>query len=401
MNVSKTHLKTYIYLLSFFIGLNFTTPVFAAFCQSHYGLDGSGITSLFACFSLSVFLFEMPTGVLSDRLGEKRSLVIGSALSLMSMLLFLSGSTMLLFLGEFTFGVGSTFFSGPFDSIIYKYCRMLDDGRSFEGVISTSYSLQWSALGASFLGCFLLTRFGSIHSAFWGTVVVQACLLAITLSLPATSDESASSSSSARPIRALFESLSQGRLWVICALNIAFTMVLTSGYLILQPYLLESGIDTNLNGVLYFIAAAFACVGSLLYEKLKMTFTSHRNLMITALGIIAACLFGLSGLSGMFFVFLFVCVYRFVWGISSPMFSSLVNRSIEDDSYRNTSFSLISLGSNLCVSLLLFLFSFCNLRPGTEYLALGVLSLLLVVTMYRAGGKRGRLGSSGDSACER
>lgn len=278
---------------------------------------------------------------------------------------------------------------------------MLDEGHSFEAVISTSYSFQWSALGASFLGCFLLTRFGSIPFAFWGTVIVDACLLAITLSLPAISEELTPSSSSAHPVQALFGSLSKRRLWVICILNIAFTMILTSGYLILQTYLLESGIDTSLNGALYFIAAAFACVGSLLYEKLKVTFKSHRNLMIASLSIVAACLFGLSGLSGMLFVLLLVCVYRFVWGISSPMFSSLVNRSIEDDAYRNTSFSFISLGSNLCVSLLLFLFLVCNLHPGTEYLALGVLSLLLVGALCLVGGKRGRLGSPGDSACER
>lgn len=111
-------LKWLIYLLSFFMTINFTTPVFASFCQLEHGLNSAQITSLFAVYSLSVFLLEIPTGVLGDKIGENNSLIIGAALTAIAMFLFINGTTVLLYIGEFILGVGSTFFSGPFDSII-------------------------------------------------------------------------------------------------------------------------------------------------------------------------------------------------------------------------------------------------------------------------------------------
>ena len=108
-------LKWLIYLLSFFMTINFTTPVFASFCQLNHGLNGAQITSLFAVYSLSVFLLEIPTGVWSDKIGENKSLIIGAVFTAIAMFLFIKGTTVLLYVGEFVLGLGSTFFSGPFE----------------------------------------------------------------------------------------------------------------------------------------------------------------------------------------------------------------------------------------------------------------------------------------------
>ena len=258
----------WIYLLSFLTGINFTTPVFAVFCNEKYHLDGPAVTTLFACFSLSVFLFEIPTGVLSDWLGEKKSLVIGSALYLISMILFLSGNVALLYLGEFLFGVGSTFFSGPYDSLIYKYCRMLDVDGLYDEVVSKSYALQWLSLGSSFLGCYILTSIGSYTFAFVGTACANTLLLLVALSLPPVSGEYADDAASSRPsITKMSKDIWRDRsLFRVVLLNTLFVTMLTAGYLILQPHLMESAIEAELNGLIYFIAALCACLGSLLSD---------------------------------------------------------------------------------------------------------------------------------------
>ena len=150
---------------------------------------------------------------------------------------------------------------------------------------------------------------------------------------------------------------------------------------------MESAIEAELNGLIYFIAALCACLGSLLYKRLLSTLNSVYLTIVLSVVAIAVCMFGLCLSTHVASIVMLMCFYRMIWGISAPLFSSLVNRSIEDDSYRNTCFSLISFGTNLCVSLLLFGFSFAQLSTRLEYLALGVLALLLALTMVTFRGK--------------
>ena len=116
-----------ILLFSFLMCISFYTPVFASFFQVSNRLSANQITGLFACGSLAVFLFEVPTGLLGDTIGEKKSLILGSGLTAISTLIFIYGDTLLLYVGEIIFGIGSTFFSGPFDALLFKYCKTVGE----------------------------------------------------------------------------------------------------------------------------------------------------------------------------------------------------------------------------------------------------------------------------------
>lgn len=372
-------LKWLIYLLSFFMTINFTTPVFASFCQLEHGLNSAQITSLFAVYSLSVFLLEIPTGVLGDKIGENNSLIIGAALTAIAMFLFINGTTVLLYIGEFILGVGSTFFSGPFDSIIYKYCKDTKNNLDFDDIVSKSYSLQWIALCFSFLGCFVILKNGELAYVFWFTFIANIILLFIVSLLPRIRADGINNNVNDIVKKYFFEIVSNRQLLIICLLNICFSIVLVTGYQILQTYLLNSSIAEKYNGLLYFIAAIFASSGAYFFKKLKRIFKSEKILISICLILLSFCMFGLGITSAVLLIFIFVCVYRLVWGITSPMFSSLVNQNINDDSFRNTAFSIISLGCNFGSSALLFLFSIINMRAKLEYITLGILCTVLFV----------------------
>jgi len=101
--------KKSLFLFSFLMTVNFCTPVFAAFFQSEHGFSKSQITSLFAIFSFAVFIFEIPTGLIGDKIGEKKSLIIGAILTGLATILFIIGNKPLIYIGEVVFGLGSTF----------------------------------------------------------------------------------------------------------------------------------------------------------------------------------------------------------------------------------------------------------------------------------------------------
>ena len=73
-------------LLSFCNGLVFFAPV-ALLVRTQAGVPLSWFFLLQAVLSLTVLLFELPTGLLTDRIGCRRTLLLAQALSLASRVL--------------------------------------------------------------------------------------------------------------------------------------------------------------------------------------------------------------------------------------------------------------------------------------------------------------------------
>lgn len=357
----------HILLFSFFMPICFYTPVFASFFEESHGFTGEQITFLFACFSLTTFLFEIPTGMLGDKIGEKLSLVIGAVLTAVSTLLFIVGNTVLIYSAEVLFAIGGTFFSGPFDALVYKYCN--ENHENYEKVVSKSYSLQWFALCVSFAGCYFITNYGNIVLPFYATLIGNLCLIGITFLLPWTKKKQGSTSN--RILKQSIRCIVQERTTKkACILNVVVVSLLTCGYQVLQVYLADSTIESNYNGLLYFFAALMASIGSYSFGKLNAFLQGKQTLLFICGIVLGTSFLGLSLMPGLGGVILFVCVYRFVWGIISPMFAYMVNKSIPFDECRDTVFSIISLLSNLVNSMILFLFGVFKMRPRVEYLVL-------------------------------
>ena len=372
--------KAILFLFSFFMAVNFSTPVFAAFFQLEHGFSETQITSLFAVYSLTVFLFEIPTGLIGDRIGEKKSLIIGAFLTCVSSILFIVGNVPLIYAGEIIFGVGSTFYSGPFESLVYKYCEHSKNNMDYENILSKTYSLQWIALGFSFVSCSIFTQYMNIKIPFLATLGANIVLCIIAIFLPVSRKESDQNNSIFFIMKRFVCDIGCNKqLRTVCLLDLLCSMILVSGYQLLQTYLLESSVPKSYNGLLYFIAALFAGCGSFFFEKLQSILKSSKVVLVMCLLVISVCFFGLTYVSGILPIFILVCGYRLIWGITSPMFVSIVNRNIVKDTYRNTAFSMISLGYNLGSSVLLFAFVVIDVGVKYNYIMLSILSIALFV----------------------
>lgn len=367
--------KKVIYFFSFAMCLSFYTPVFATFFQAAHKFTSSQITLLFACNSMVICLFEIPTGLLGDKIGERESLIIGSVLTCVSTLLFIVGNTPLIYIGEIIFGIGSTFFSGPFDALLYQYCEATENKANYSKIVSRSYSLQWLALCVSFMGCSLLSRSGNLTLPFYATLAANFFTCIIAFFIPKVEKDRSKKAYTIFRL-AVYEIVKNRELRSNFLLNVLFSMILVCGYQLLQPYLADSGMQTSYNGFLYCVAALLASCGSFIFDKLQKVSQHKGTMLFLSILLIAGCFFGLAKASSIFLIFLFVCCYRLIWGITSPMFSYMVNSSIPADEYRDTIFSLISLSSNLFTSLLLFFFGVIGLNSTFTYSMLGLTALL-------------------------
>lgn len=111
-------------------------------------------TSIYSTIMVSSAIFELPTGVFSDKFGRVKTFVFGSLSYLFSGIFFAIGlNYLVLVIGAIFAGIGRAFYSGNNDAILYDnlaQANMLDDFAEYNGKIG---SMSQIALGiAGLLG---------------------------------------------------------------------------------------------------------------------------------------------------------------------------------------------------------------------------------------------------------
>lgn len=364
--------RNVILFFSFFMSVSFYFPVFASFFQTIHNFTSAQITTLFACGSLSIFLFEIPTGLLGDKIGERESLMLGAGFTSISTLLFLIGNTPLIYIGEIIFGIGSTFYSGAFDSLLYQYYSNNEEA-IYSKMVSKCYSLQWLSLSFSFLGCSLLSLTGNLNLPFYATLAANTLAFILAFFLPIIKKER-KTNTVAIFTSAIHVIVNNSNLRKACSLNVILSVLFVSGYQLLQPYLTISGIPTTYNGIIYCIAAFLASLGASIFEKTDKIFSKNKLLSICII-LITGCFWSLAGFKEANLIIIVICFYRFIMGIFSPTISYLMNICIPSDEYRSTIFSISSLASNFLSSSILFLLGFLKINPRSNYHLLALIGL--------------------------
>ncbi|PIV70709.1 hypothetical protein COW57_03770, partial [Candidatus Roizmanbacteria bacterium CG17_big_fil_post_rev_8_21_14_2_50_39_7] len=107
--------------------------------------------SIYSIASISDALFEVPTGILSDMVGRKNTIVLGSIASVAYALCYaLGGSYLMLALGAVFQGLSVAFYSGNNDALLHDSLKESGNEKKFHtylGKLSSLFQLAL-ALGA-------------------------------------------------------------------------------------------------------------------------------------------------------------------------------------------------------------------------------------------------------------
>ncbi|MBA3030539.1 MAG: MFS transporter [Desulfobacteraceae bacterium] len=150
----KTHRN--IQLLSyfnFFLDLRFYSPVAIIYFSQVAGSFALGMT-VFSTTMLSSALFEVPTGIYSDRIGRKKTLVLGALASLVSVTFYaLAGSYLVLLIGAVFEGVARSFYSGNNEAFLMDTLAETENQQDYaEYLGKTSSMFQWALGIAAVIG---------------------------------------------------------------------------------------------------------------------------------------------------------------------------------------------------------------------------------------------------------
>lgn len=116
-NISK------VALIYFFSSLYFYLPVLTIYYQQK-GLNFLQIGSLWGVITVTIFLSEIPTGILADKLGRKTSIILAMLFQLIGEILFLFAGNYLHFVViNIIAGVGFAFQSGCIQALVYDFLK--------------------------------------------------------------------------------------------------------------------------------------------------------------------------------------------------------------------------------------------------------------------------------------
>ncbi|MBI4836593.1 MAG: MFS transporter [Candidatus Abawacabacteria bacterium] len=365
---------------NFFIWFRPYSPIAILYFASITGSLASALL-VFSIFSLSTCLFEIPTGVYSDRIGRRKTLILGSLASLLSIICYAIGSSFfILILGAVLAGLQDALFSGNNDALLYDTLGETKEEMHFQehsGKISATLQI---ALGLSALLGGIVANF-SFAWVFWLSVLPQLLALIISFRIkePQTINKAQTSNIFAHLKESFHAFLTNSKLRKLSLSSILrFSMGETQNQF--MPAFLSTVWPLWSLGVAKAMNKFFSFLGSRYAGSIVSKFSTFRVLLIGE--IIGIIFIVLAVIFPTIISPLLIAITAFFFGIAGVALSSLMQIEFTNEQ-RATMGSINSLFSNTFFAVFAYIFGLIADHLGViEPIIITQVLMLIVAYIY-------------------
>lgn len=325
-NLPRFYLAQALYNLMFFM------PIWVIFLQRKHDLTLTQVTFVDFAFWITMAFTEVPTGAVADTIGRKYSLLIGSLLSIVSVLLFgLAPNYALLLVANSLWGIALTFISGADMAFFYDTLRVL--GRSAEytrlrGHLS-AISLGAAGVGGALGGLLAERDLSSPFVLYAGVLVINALVYMQLKEPPAEEHED----SGKRPsygvvLRTAWNELVNrpGLRYIMLYSNLMPLGNMLVMITFIQPHAMQIGVPLGSLGLLIFLLSLVRIAGSANAGKVTEYFGERRWLGLAPL-LIMVGMMGLARLPSLVGVGIFT-IALFTSVVSRPLIEDVMLRQV-------------------------------------------------------------------------
>ena len=354
----------------------FPIPIITLFWKDQIGLSLTDIMLLQAIFGLAVVVFEFPSGYLADRVGYRRSLLVGTTLLMAGWLVYTRGESFwAIAAAETILGAASAFMSGADRALLWvsldsagragHYTRW--DGR----IRAVSQSAEaMSAAAGSWLYA------AGPRWPFW-LQVPSAALALLTAAMLREAPRARTTGGPSHTQRAIhvigFTLWHHRRLRAAMALSVALGLSTFVVIWLIQPYMQARGIPTAWFGLLWACAHVWLAGVSLASSRVAGALGAHGSLLVCCL-LVPLGYAGLSASHAAWSIAFYLC-FMTIRGLQGPILATVMQQDAPPEDR----------ASVLSIATLLFRLSFVIAGPPIGALvdragmetALGVLAVLL------------------------
>jgi MFS family permease len=340
----------------FFSTLYFYIPVGTLYLQSK-NLNYTQINSLWGIIVGTMFVTEVPAGIVADRLGRKRSVNMALGLQVLGEVVYVFADGYWPFaLAAVIGGLGFAFGSGSVEALVYDSLKTKgreDEMTKAMGFIGAAKRLaNFLAFAVSGLLVINLT-----HERFVLAIAVTACavaagwLVSLALEEPQIGSMREDGDSSLRLLVdgvKMWQSNKQFRRLVLLALaTVPFSDYLLNLY---QPRFVDVGVPLVWLGLALALASVLSIFGARYAYWLEARLGTESSLLLVT-GLPGALYLAMAAALHPVLSVLAFCTLVGSMSLKDPVFSGHLNRHIESKN-RATVLSLISMLSGLYVALM-------------------------------------------------
>lgn len=163
-------------LFNFFKAFRFHAiimPIYFSKISGSYTLGMSIISMIF----ISSSIFEIPTGLISDKLGRKKTAIAGTFFYMIAMILYMLGFNYItLLFGALFEGVGRSFYSGNNDALLYETASFLRQKKKYHIILAKNKLSERTAM-------IIISMIGGIMAAISFRLVFAASLAPLIICL--------------------------------------------------------------------------------------------------------------------------------------------------------------------------------------------------------------------------
>lgn len=287
--------KNYVY--AFFKNFAFFSAVLVPFFTDWGHISLFQVQLLQSWFSIWVFVLEIPTGAIADKIGRKHSLTFGAIMIAIATIVYGSIPSFAIFLlAEFLFAVGYALNSGADQALLYDTLKSLGREDESKIVLGRADALMLAGMMiAAPIGSIIAARFG-LNAPQIMTAIPMLIAGAIAWSIPEPRVHTESETERySEIIKQGFAAIRKNP--VIRTLAFDSVVVSAAAYFVVwfyQPYMKELGIPIMYFGLAHALLLASEIVVSSNFATLEKVLGSGKDylknsaLLVTASFIVAA-----------------------------------------------------------------------------------------------------------------
>lgn len=326
-------------------------PVIVLFFQEN-GLSMKEVLMLQTIFSVAVLSFEIPSGYFSDRLGRKKSIILGWSFIFLGFIGYsLAGDFLGFLFAELALGLGYSFISGTDSALLYDTLLELGREKEYKKIEGRSFSIALVSSGtASVLGGFLATI--SLRVPIYCEMIITLCAFPVIFSLyePTRRKTKKVNGQLNEIVQLVKHSLRDNMKlkWVIYYSSFAATSTLMMVWL-MQPYLKVNGVDVKFFGIILACLTFFSAVASWNVGKIEKLL--GKKVVIASMLVFPVAGYFLLGSIWSVWSGVFLSLFYFARGVNGPIINNMIQNLISSD-VRATIFSIKNLIARLMFSVL-------------------------------------------------
>ena len=348
-------------------------PIIVIFFQDH-GLSLAQIMQLQAAYSLSVAIFEIPSGYIADLFGRKKTIVLSTLFSFFGFLIFsfFSGFNEFI-IAEICVGIGGSLMSGSDTALMYDTLIEENEQKTYTKVEGKNYAIgNFSESIAGVVGGLLAVN--HLYLPVYLQTIILFFSIPISLSLiePKVNKKLALSFQSIKNVL-YFSLIKNLKLkWLIIFSSFMGVATLSIAWLA-QPFFQEINIPILYFGLLWALLNLTAGLSSFNSHKFNSKNNIFKYSIIMIVSFILLSIY--QSLAGLIFIFIIYAVR----GLVTPLLKNLININISSEK-RATILSIRSFIIRISFASIAPFLGFIADKKSLQY-SFFILTIIIIITL--------------------